>query len=82
MEKISLSQNPESNNIILFHPAVNNGMIKVLSIEGKCLATDSLQAGSTSTSINTGILSNGTYLLVYQTPSDGQLIKFSKPKIQ
>ena len=82
METISVSQLPGGNSIILSHPRVNTGIIKVLSIEGKCLTTGSLQAGSTSTSINTSVLSNGTYLLVYQTSSDGQLIKFSKPEIQ
>lgn len=76
---LALYPNPVTNTIILSHPkAIAGAAVKVTSIDGKVLTSQSVQTGATQTSIDATRLVKGNYVVSFindGVASTTQLVK-------
>jgi len=64
---ISAYPNPVVNSLIVNHPkAIGTTTIKILSIEGKIMATKQIEIGATQTTFDVNKLKNGNYILSFE----------------
>jgi hypothetical protein len=77
--KLDVFPNPVVSTAILSHTkASNTATIKVVTLEGRTLATYNVQDGATQTSIDVSKLSTGTYVLVFNNNGNSSFTKMVK----
>jgi hypothetical protein len=77
--KLEVYPNPVSNTITLSHTkADNTASIKIVTVEGKTIATYNVQVGATQTSIDATKLTRGNYLVVFENEGAKSTSQFIK----
>lgn len=71
--------NPVVNNLVLSHPkAVDNAVIKIVSLNGSVVATYNVQRDAIQSSVDVSKLSKGNYIVIYNNGQQQQTIKILK----
>jgi hypothetical protein len=77
--KLDVYPNPVTNTITLSHTkADNTASIKIVTVEGRTIATYNVQAGATQTSIDATKLTRGNYLVVFENEGAKSTSQFIK----
>lgn len=76
---IVIDNNRSGSEVVLTYPmADGNAILVVAGTDGKVAGMQMLSAGTTSTTIDTGKLSSGSYLLMIQNSMERRIIRFVK----
>ncbi len=77
--KLEVYPNPAVNSLMVYHNKAAVGTVaKVLSLEGKVIATYPLQSGATTSTIDVSRLLPGNYIITVENGNDKQVSKFVK----
>lgn len=77
--KLDIFPNPVTTTAILSHTkAESNASVKLVTVEGKTLATYTVQAGATQTSVDVSKLTRGNYVVVYENAGVKSFVQFVK----
>ena len=79
IKKISGYPNPVKDKLILTHPYANVDVkIRIMTMDGRSIATGTLSASATATSIDVSGFASGTYILIAEYFSGRQALTFIK----
>lgn len=77
--KLDVYPNPVTNTLTLSHTkADNTASIRILTVEGRAVATYTVQLGATQTSIDATKLTRGNYLVVFENEGAKSTSQFIK----
>jgi hypothetical protein len=77
--KLDIFPNPVVNTATLSHTkAGDNATVKLITIDGKTVLTQNLQAGATQSSIDVSKLIKGNYLVVFENDGNRTSLQFVK----
>jgi hypothetical protein len=77
--KLEVYPNPVTNTATLTHEiATTKATIKVVTVDGKNVYTQNLQAGSTQTSFDVSKLLKGNYVVVFENGTTRTSLQFVK----
>lgn len=77
--KLEVAVNPVLNKLVLNHPvALDGAALKITNIEGKTIASYTVQSGTILSNIDVVRLSKGSYFVTYYNNGKASTVKFEK----
>jgi len=77
--QLEVFPNPVSNTVVASHTkAGESGVVKIITVDGKNVATQNIQVGATQSSIDVSKLKAGTYVIVFENDGARSSVQFVK----